>query len=382
MRIAILAHSTNPRGGVVHALELGDALARLGHDVAVHAPDPTGRGFGRPTLCRTVCVAAHPAPSGLAALIRQRTAEYVRHFSAASADRFDIYHAQDGMSGNALLTLRQMGAIAAVARTVHHVDGFADPEVSRVQGRGLREPDALFVVSRHWQAWLAATMHRTATLVGNGVDTNRFTPIQDATDAALRQRLGIAPEDIVLLAIGGIEERKNTRLIVEAFADIRAAAGHVRLVIAGGASLLDHDAYRQSVLARLATLGLPPDAVLQTGPLRHDEMPALYRLATTLVFPSMREGFGLVILEAQASGVPVVTSAIAPFTEFVAPDSVAWCDPTDVASIAAAIRTTFDPGARAALIAAGRRAAATFAWDAVARAHLPAYQSLLEPAHA
>ena len=39
LRIAILAHSTNPRGGVVHALELGDALTRLGHDVTVHAPD-------------------------------------------------------------------------------------------------------------------------------------------------------------------------------------------------------------------------------------------------------------------------------------------------------------------------------------------------------
>ena len=53
LRIAILTHSTNPRGGVVHALELGDALTRLGHDVTVHAPDPCGAGFFRPTLCRT-----------------------------------------------------------------------------------------------------------------------------------------------------------------------------------------------------------------------------------------------------------------------------------------------------------------------------------------
>jgi hypothetical protein len=45
LRIAILTHSTNPRGGVVHALALGEALCDLGHEAVVHAPDPTGRGF-------------------------------------------------------------------------------------------------------------------------------------------------------------------------------------------------------------------------------------------------------------------------------------------------------------------------------------------------
>ena len=49
LRVAILAHSTNPRGGVVHALELGDALCRLGHDATVHAPDVTGAGGSPPS---------------------------------------------------------------------------------------------------------------------------------------------------------------------------------------------------------------------------------------------------------------------------------------------------------------------------------------------
>ncbi len=58
LSIAILAHSTNPRGGGVHALELGDALARLGHHAVVHAPDPKRAGFFRTTLCETVSVAS------------------------------------------------------------------------------------------------------------------------------------------------------------------------------------------------------------------------------------------------------------------------------------------------------------------------------------
>ena len=45
LRIAMLTHSTNPRGGVVHAMQLSEALTALGHDVTLHAPDPKGSGF-------------------------------------------------------------------------------------------------------------------------------------------------------------------------------------------------------------------------------------------------------------------------------------------------------------------------------------------------
>ena len=47
LRIAMLTHSTNPRGGVVHALQLSEALTSLGHDVVLHAPDSKGEGFFR-----------------------------------------------------------------------------------------------------------------------------------------------------------------------------------------------------------------------------------------------------------------------------------------------------------------------------------------------
>ena len=79
-RIAILAHSTNPRGGVAHALELGDALHRLGHEATVHAPDAGGRRFFRNSLARTVCVAASPVGRYVAAMVETRVADYLRHF--------------------------------------------------------------------------------------------------------------------------------------------------------------------------------------------------------------------------------------------------------------------------------------------------------------
>ena len=53
-------------------------------------------------------------------------------------------------------------------------------------------------------------------------------------------------------------------------------------------------------------------------------MPALYRCADVLVLPSLNEGFGLVVLEAMASGTPVVISRIAPFTEYLREGDVSW----------------------------------------------------------
>ena len=83
-----------------------------------------------------------------------------------------------------------------------------------------------------------------------------------------------------------------------------------------------------------------------------------------------------------ASGVPVVTSRIAPFTEYLGEDDVAWCDPLDAASIAAAMARSLDRALRARLIARGGEVAARHDWLNTARAHVATYEKLREPAHA
>jgi glycosyltransferase involved in cell wall biosynthesis len=111
-------------------------------------------------------------------------------------------------------------------------------------------------------------------------------------------------------------------------------------------------------------------------------MPALYRAATALVFPSIKEGFGLVVLEAMASGVPVVTSRIAPFTEYLGDDAVLWCEPFEPASIAVAMAAALDPARRSRRVARGLEIAARHDWTSTARAHLPSYHRMREPTHA
>ena len=129
LRIALLTQSTNPRGGVVHALQLGEALTDLGHDVVVHAPDPRKEGFFRKVRCGTALVPARPVKGDLGALVATRIEEYVRYLSRRDTPAFDVYHAHDGIGANALATLAEWGRIPGFVRTVHHLDTFQDDAV-------------------------------------------------------------------------------------------------------------------------------------------------------------------------------------------------------------------------------------------------------------
>lgn len=375
LRIALLAHSTNPRGGVVHALELADALTALGHEVAVHAPDARGAGFFRATRCRTVPVAARPVAGDLAELVEMRIADYLRHFLAPAAERFDVYHAQDGISGNALLQLRERGAIGGFLRTVHHIDGFEDPRLDAWQTAAITGADRVLCVSRVWQDNLAREYGIAAACVGNGVDTRRYSPDAGAADGALRARLGLGGGP-VYLSVGGIEARKNSERILRAFLRVREARPAAQLVIAGGASLLDHSGAQAGFAAALREAdvdvgrGAP---VVVTGALPDADMPPLYRLADALVFPSLREGFGLVVLEAMASGTPAIVSRLAPFTEYLGDEDCLWVEPTAVDGIAAAMLAAAEAPTRQRLAAAGLRLCRRHSWRASAAAHLEAY---------
>ena len=373
LRIAMLAHSTNPRGGVVHAMNLSEALEAQGVRTTLHAPDVSGRGFFRAPECRTAPFAVAPAPSEIFAMVEQRIGEYVNWFRRPEHRRFDLYHAHDGISGNALATLKAQGLIPGYCRTVHHIDDFADTRLASLQERSIVSADALMVVSEEWRGRLNEDYGLAAEVGGNGVDGVRFSPWRDSSDATLAGRLGLG-DGPVLLSVGGVEARKNTIRILQAFAEVARAAPTARLVIAGGASLLDHSRYGEAFREALSSLGACASNVLITGPIDDAEMPALYRLASVLVFASVKEGFGLCVLESLASGTPVVASRIAPFIDFLGADDVLWCDPSDPHSIAAAALSALDGHFRTG----GPDIAARFSWAAVAKRHLPTYAALAE----
>ena len=381
LRIAVLAHSTNPRGGVMHAMHVAEALTELGCEVVLHAPDAKGQGFFRTPKCEARAFPVGPASAETFAMIEQRVEDYVGHFSFPRNRGFDIYHAQDGISGNALAALKQRGLIGAFVRTVHHIDDFPDERIARLDSRAIREADAWLTVSALWRDRLAETFAIQAAVCGNGVDIAHFRPDRDGSEDELRGRLGIGP-GLVFLCVGGVEKRKNTLNLLDAFARLLAVRPDAKLVIAGGASLLDHGEYQRKFRSRLAAMGEAAGSVRLLGIIADSDMPRLYRLASALAFVSVKEGFGLCVLEAMASGVPVVVSAIEPFTSYLSAKDAIWCDPASVGSIAEAMALALDEKFAARLRGRGCAIAARFDWRAVARAHEPVYQRMTELAHA
>jgi glycosyltransferase-like protein len=362
--IALFTYSTQPRGGVAHTLALGEALQRAGHDVCVYAIDRPGARFSREPTCDWKIVAAERRVEQLYDLVNRRSDALV----AALRDeprRYDVYHAHDAISSDALRRLQADGVIPGYVRTVHHLTTDSDPRLAAVSRAAIEKAGRVFVVSEKWRTELRQQFGIAAPVVGNGVDRARFFAPREPVRATARPQF---------VTIGGIEERKNTIALIEAFAIVKARIPGAHLTIAGGASVLDHTAYRRAFETCVAELGLRWGGDFEiTRSISDAAILALFHAADAFVFPSLVEGFGLVVLEAMACGTPVVVSNIAPFTDYLTAEDALLVDPRNPLAIAAAMLESLDPVVAARLRARGPSVAAQHCWDDVARACLRGY---------
>ena len=377
LRIALLTYSTRLRGSVVHTLELAEALHALGHTVCVYALAKDGVGFDRPLSCAYKLITAQPAPDGIDALIQQRIQEFVAYFSQSSKT-YDCYHAQDCIGANALSRLRQRQLIPHFVRTVHHIEAYNSVYLQQCQERSIRDPDLCFCVSDHWQRELQQQYQIDVPRVSNGVNTGRFTAKLDGSEHSLKEQLGLngAP---IYLTVGGIEPRKNSLILLQAFSQIRVSHPQAQLIIAGGATLFDYQAYRDEFFALVDTLGITiGEALLLPGVIPDAVLPALYRLADAFVFPSVKEGWGLVVMEAIASGIPIITANQPPFTEFLNEKQALLVDPISPDAIAQAMRSILLPELARSLRQNSQTILPHYSWEASARMHLVHYRDLLK----
>jgi glycosyltransferase involved in cell wall biosynthesis len=172
------------------------------------------------------------------------------------------------------------------------------------------------------------------------------------------------PAGPYILAVGDLRAKKNLRRLVTAWRSLRAEGLEHRLVLAGG------DAGEGDALRQLAG-GEPLEL---TGYVDDARLDALMRGAGALAHVSLYEGFGLVVVEAMARGVPVVAARATALPE-AGGDAAVYVDPLDEASIAGGLRDAL--ARRDELAALGRERAAALSWDATAAATIAVYRELL-----
>ena len=217
-----------------------------------------------------------------------------------------------------------------------------------------------------------------AEVVHNGVDVARFQAADSGQAKELRQRAGAADRPLIL-SVGGIEPRKGSDTLVRAIAVLKQAGRRPVHAVVGGHSFQDYRAYRDRVLDSLPGLGLRlDDDVVLLGTVPDAELPAWYAAADVLAFPSTKEGWGLAVLEAMSAGLPVVTSDLPVFREFLSPGRDALMVPTgDPAALAAALAAVLDdPDLAARLRAAALATAGRYSWARSAAEHQAIYRSI------
>ncbi|HNT74071.1 MAG TPA: glycosyltransferase family 1 protein [Anaerolineae bacterium] len=188
-----------------------------------------------------------------------------------------------------------------------------------------------------------------------------FRPDPAADDAATLAPYGLTPGYI--LALGNIHPRKNLARLLEAYELLRRQCGRTPPLVWAGAPRWSST----ELVARAQAAG-----VLLPGFIPQTAMPALYRQAAMLVYPSLYEGFGLPPVEALACGTPVVASNTTSLPEAVG-DAALTVDPTSTPVLAEAMgRLLGDARLRAALRQAGLTWSQRFTWEKTASALLTA----------
>ena len=363
-RVAMLTYSVKPRGGVVHALEVSEALARRGHDVELAALARPGEDLYRAPHVPLHLVRHVPLDAPFDERIQAMMETYAEGLRPLLRD-YDVIHAQDCLSANAALALRDDGVIDHVLRTVHHVDDFTSPSLIACQDRSIVEPDRVLCVSPPWVERLADEFGIEADLVRNGVDARRYRP------ASERSRNG----RFTVLTVGGIEPRKGSLTLLEGFAVLRDLVPEQDpvLLIAGGMTLFDYRHERERFDSLAGELGVSAQVL---GPLPSAEMERLYGTADAFAFPSVKEGFGLAALEALAAELPVVASDLDVFEDFLIDEVSALLIPAgDGAALGRALaRLALDPALGDRLRAGGRDIVPRYTWDAAAEAHERVYE--------
>ncbi|WP_461110904.1 D-inositol-3-phosphate glycosyltransferase [Streptomyces calidiresistens] len=403
-RVAVLSVHTSPlhqpgtgdAGGMnVYIVELARRLAALGTEVEIFTRSTAGALAPRVELAPGVLVRhidAGPyeglAKEDLPAQLCAFTHGVMRAWAGHRADHYDLVHSHYWLSGHVGWLAAERWGVPLV-HTMHTMAkvknaALAEGDTPEPAARVIGETQVVAAADR----LIANTAEEAAQLVHHydadpvhtavvhpGVNLERFRPADGR--AAARARLGLPADALIPLFAGRIQPLKAPDVLLHAVHHLveRDPGLRARLVVpvVGGpsGSGLARPEHLHKLAARLGIAEL----VRFRPPVAQDGLADWYRAADVLVMPSHNESFGLVALEAQACGTPVIAAAVGGLPTAVADGTTGYLinghNPRDYASALA--RFAADPGLPARLGAAAVRHASRFGWDTAAAATAEVY---------
>jgi glycogen(starch) synthase len=304
----------------------------------------------------------------------------------AGRSRFDLVHSHDWLVADAAYGFSDAAALPWLV-TIHAtefgrhqgwVQSHPQAHIHAAERRMARRADRVITCSEYMAGHVARLFGvppARITAIPNGVDPRELEPVDGSdplAEAALRARFA-APDELLVLMVGRLVYEKGFHLALEALAPVIRTRRNVRFVVAGTGTA------EQELKRQAERLGLARHGSF-LGWVGDDTLHALYRAAQVCIVPSIYEPFGLVALEAMASGCLAVVADTGGLREVVPEDGTAGLRfPARDADALAAIleRVLTDDEGRAQLVAEARAHVLQFDWAEVARRTLGVYRTLV-----
>ncbi len=333
-------------------------------------------------------ISKYELPSQLCAL----TSSFMQVEASLPCGYYDLIHSHYWISGQlgwmlseriGIPLVHTMHTMARVKNLSLAVGESPEPETRAIGEEQVVKATSALIANTDSEAASLVSLYNACPdkvfVVKPGVDLNLFK-VGEGKMAA-RKKLNIAPDSLLLAFVGRIQLHKGPEVLLQATAEMIAHSPHLRaklaVLIIGGASG-NGTAEPEHLQAMAKFLGIT-DLLHFLPPVSREELPDWYRVADLVVVPSYSESFGLVALEAQACGTPVVATAVGGLRTAVSDGmSGALVDGHDPKAWAAIIsRLLAEPQRRVLLSMGAIEHSSHFGWDATARGMLDIYDRVL-----
>lgn len=210
------------------------------------------------------------------------------------------------------------------------------------------------------------------SVIPNGIDLSRFLTTTQETDFPLQAPSVDAP---FVLCVTRIRENKGIEILIRAAADVASKKPDVKFLLVGNCSR----EYAARLLGLIKKVNMEKNFILKGYiPHKSELLPELYRHARIFVLPSLMESFPLVLLEAMASGLPIVATRVGGIPDIISPSEGILVPPGDVASLSSSLLFLLEnDNVRVKLGQNARKRAESYSWKKIAQRTISLYERLL-----